>query len=160
LLKAKYGCTVKRINLIRSSIFFIVVVLFVTFSRTVLSAEKKSDDEKQIIRLEMKWLSSLHNKATLDTILASDFIHPVPQGIFLTKDQHINWVVNHPDLSGDIQKFDTLFVRIYNNIGIASGIVATYDHKGKIIRKSIFTDVFVKKSGKWHAVNAQENLIH
>jgi hypothetical protein len=149
----------KRLNLFISSTLIIMVFLLVLVPKTIFPSGRKSDGQQKIIRLEMKWLSSLHSKATLDTILASDFIHPVPQGIFLTKDQHINWTVNHPNLSGDIQKFDTLFVRIYNNTGIASGIVATYDNKGKIIRKSIFTDVFVKIDGKWRAVNAQENLI-
>ena len=150
----------KRINLLISSSLFSMAFLLLIVPQTIFPAGKKSDDKQQIIRLEMKWLSSLHSKAGLDTILAPEFIHPIPQGIFLTKDEHINWAINHPDLSRNVQKFDTLFVRIYNNIGIASGIVATYDHKGKIVRKSIFTDVFVKKSGKWHAVNAQENLIH
>ena len=133
--------------------------LLVISSGSIFPKGKSSNDKEQIIKIEITWLASLHDKTTLDSILANDFIHPVPQGIFLTKDQHINWAVNHPDLSGNIQKFDTLFVRIYNNTGIANGIVATYNKHGKLIRRSIFTDVFIRKNGRWQAVNGQENLI-
>jgi Domain of unknown function (DUF4440) len=149
----------KRINLIGKSLLISAAFLLVIFHWTIFAAGKKSDDEKQIIKLELKWLGSLHSKAALETILAPDFIHPVQQGIFLTKEQHINWAVDHPNLEGIIQKFDTLFVRIYGNTGIASGIVATLNKNGKLIRRSIFTDVFIRRKGKWQAVNAQENLI-
>jgi hypothetical protein len=149
----------KRINLLISFSLISMAFLLSIVPQTIFPAGKKSDDKQQIIRLEVKWLSSLHSKAGLDTILAPGFIHPIPQGIFLTKDEHINWAINHPDLSGNVQKFDTLFIRIYNNTGIGSGIVATYDIKGKIIRRSIFTDIFIKMKGRWQAVSAQENLI-
>jgi len=137
-----------------------LVLLLMVFVRPVLSGGKISADQQQIIKLEKNWLALLHSRPVLDTILAPDFIHPVSQGIFLTKDQHINWAVNHPDLTGNIQKFDTLLVRVYENVGIANGIVVTFNMKGKLIRKSIFTDVFIKRNDKWQAVNAQENLVH
>lgn len=136
-----------------------LVFLLIIFSRTTSSKGKISDDRQQIIGLEETWLASLHNKTVLDSVLAPDFIHPVSQGIFLTKSQHINWVVNHPDINHSFQKFDTLFVRVYKNTGIANGIVATYDRNGKLIRRSIFTDVFIKRKNRWQAVNGQENLI-
>ncbi|MCL5031306.1 MAG: nuclear transport factor 2 family protein [Bacteroidetes bacterium] len=142
------------------SIFFLLQTSFIFPSSSQTSNKKNGKNEKQqIIDLENKWLSDLHNVVSLDTILAPDFIHPVSQEIFLTKTQHINWAKSHPLPAGITQKFDTLQVRIYGNVGIANGIVETFDPNGKSIRKSIFTDVFVKRYGKWQAVNAQENVV-
>ena len=149
----------KRLEYLKLIKFCCLSFLLVIFSRSIFPKGKSSNDREQIIKIEKTWLASLHDKTALDTILANDFVHPVTNGIFLTKDQHINWVVNHPDLSGNIQKFDTLFVRIYNNTGIANGIVATLNKHGKLIRRSIFTDVFIRRNGSWQAVNGQENLI-
>lgn len=149
----------KRLNSFKVGTLISLIFLFMIFSRATSSKSKISDDQQQIIRLEKTWLASLHNKTVLDSVLAPDFIHPIPQGAFLTKSQHINWAVNHPDLNHNFQKFDTLFVRVYKNTGIANGIVATYDRNGKLIRRSIFTDVFIKRKDRWQAVNGQENLI-
>lgn len=120
---------------------------------------KTMDDKKHITQLEHSWLNSLHNKTALDSILASDFVHPVPGGVFLTKNQHIGWAASHPSPEDYHYNFDTLSVRVYGNAAIANGIVAVDDNHGKLIRRSIFTDVFIKRNGKWQAVNAQENLV-
>ena len=140
---------------------FGVLFLFIlsqTFS--LCSSKSQHKKEKQrIIEIEKKWLKNLHNADSLNSILADDFIHPVSQGIFLTKSQQINCATNHPLPKGMTQKFDSLRVRIYGNVGIASGIVETVDPQGKSASKSIFTDVFIKQKGIWQAVNAQENVI-
>ncbi len=131
----------------------------VQISASYSQSSKQEKEKQQIIDLENKWLNNLHNADSLNLILALDFVHPVPQGIFLTKTQHINWAKSHPLPAGITQKFDTLQVRIFDSVGIANGIVETFDSSGKSIRKSIFTDVFVKRNRRWQAVNAQENLV-
>ena len=117
-------------------------------------------DKEEIIKLEKIWLKHLHNKTALDTILAPDFVHVLPQGVFINKAQQIDWVVSHPMKSGYSQKFDSLNVRIYNDSAIVNGIVLTNNKEGKLIGKSIFTDIFIKRQGKWQAVNAQENSFY
>lgn len=149
-------------------LFIVVCGLFLFMQYSEILSQSKSNLLKknysitaveQIKNIELTWLENLHNKIALDTILADDFIHVLPQGILITKSQHINWIANHPLPSGYTQKFDTLSVRVYGSTGIANGIVETRDQNGKSIHKSIFTDVFFKRNGKWQAVNAQENNI-
>ena len=52
------------------------------------------------------------------------------------------------------------------NVGIVNGIVLTTDEQGPSrtganpeVERSIFTDVFVRRNGRWEAVNAQENAV-
>ena len=50
-------------------------------------------------------------------------------------------------------------VRVYGDVGIANGIVLTTDEQGRELERIIFTDVFVRRNGRWEAVNAQENPV-
>ena len=144
--------------------FCLAAVLFFSYTSLASSFLNKkkqgaSGDKEQIVKIEKDWLQNLHKRSLLDEILAPDFIHVVSQGAFLTKAQHINWAVKHAEPKGYKQKFDTLFVRIYGIIAIASGIVETFNQNDVSIRKSAFTDVFLKQNGRWQVINAQENLI-
>jgi len=90
----------------------------------------------------------------LDAILAPDFLHVVPVGI-ITKNEQLVFMRKNPAPKQNPEKhFEDLRVRIYGEIGIVNGIVVeTSDGKS---RRTLFTDVFVFRSGKWQAVNAQE----
>ena len=48
-------------------------------------------------------------------------------------------------------------MRIYGTAAIVNGMVVTNDKAGKVLNKSVFTDVFAYRNGRWQAVNAQEN---
>jgi len=54
---------------------------------------------------------------------------------------------------------DQMQVRVYGDVGIANGIVLTTDEQGRELERIIFTDVFVRRNGRWEAVNAQENAV-
>jgi len=99
------------------------------------------------------------NAATLDRILASDFVHVVPVDHFLTKQEHIDWVIKHPEPKDRHTRFDKLHVRLYGDVGIVNGSVIASDLNGKQIDRTMFTDVFVCRDGRWQAVNGQENGI-
>lgn len=112
-------------------------------------------DRKALISLEHEWLAA-RDAATLERILASDFVHPVPSGDFLSKARHIDWMTKHPPPSNLRFDFDRLDVRVYGDTGIANGSVVTKDSDGKEIARNLFTDVFVYRDGRWQAVNGQE----
>ncbi len=152
---------IKRMSIFGGIFLFIFTTNKFCFSKNPSTSRNDSNENRQqVIKLEKSWLKNLHNKTALDSILAPDFIHVLPQGIFITKEEHIEWEVKHPLPVGFSQKFDTLFVRIFGNTGVANGIVETFNNKGNSIYKSIFTDVFEKRNGKWQVVNAQENVVH
>src|SRR2546426_11308068 len=83
-------------------------------------------DRQALIDLENVWLTA-DDARTLDRILASDFVHPVPTGDFLTKAQHIEWFTTHPRPSNLKPRFERLDIRLYGDVGIANGTVVTSD---------------------------------
>ncbi len=44
-------------------------------------------DREGLAAIERQWLASEHDSAALGRILADDFLHPVPAGVFLTNAQ-------------------------------------------------------------------------
>jgi len=115
-------------------------------------------DQKTVEILEKQWLAAEHDRAALDTILAKDFVHPVSAGVFLTKPQHIDWAVTHQAPKDRRQQFDQLQVRVYGSAAVVTGMVIATDGAGHE-DKTVFTDVFAKRNGRWQAVNAQENPV-
>ena len=112
-------------------------------------------DQQQLVALENEWLTA-QDYATLDRILAPDFVHPVPTGDFLTKAQHLAWFTKHPPPANLKFRFGRLEVRLYGDFGIANGTVITSDENSKELSRNVFTDVFAYRNGRWQAINAQE----
>jgi hypothetical protein len=120
-------------------------------SREPKSAEKS---KQELLALETRWLQVENDPMALEGILAPDFLHVVP-GAIITKDQHLQFLREHPAGGQRPEKrFEDLHVRVYGDAGIVNGaVIETTDH-GE--RKTLFTDVFAYRDGKWQAVSAQE----
>jgi len=114
-------------------------------------------DRDALIALENDWLKNEHNAAELEHILAEDFLHPVVTGDVLTKAQHIQFSSTHLPPSDLPKHLEDLQVRIYGDVGIVNGSVVATNKNGNIAAKTVFTDVFVYRDGRWQAINAQEN---
>jgi Domain of unknown function (DUF4440) len=136
-----------------------IVTIALTPSQTLVGVSSQQHsaarDRQTLIDLENEWFNA-NDAQTLDRILASDFVHPVFTGDFLTKAQHIEWVTKHPRPANLKPRFERLDIRLYGDIGIANGIVVTSDEHGTDIGKSVFTDVFTYRDGRWQAINGQE----
>jgi Domain of unknown function (DUF4440) len=113
------------------------------------------DSEQVIKALEQRWLDNETNPAVLSTILADDFVHVLPTG-FISKADQLDWLKRHPQTPPADRHFEELRVRIYGSTAIANGIVVSRRPGAASPKKTIFTDVFVKRAGVWQAVNAQE----
>ena len=116
-------------------------------------------DRTSIEILEHDWLAHESDRASLERILADDFVHVVPEGVFLTKEQHLEWALKYPRPSNRRTHFEDLRVRVYGDAAIATGIVDNSDAAGADVHRTVFTDVFVYRAGAWKAVNAQENVL-
>jgi hypothetical protein len=145
-----------------------VLVSFLAATLSALWAARASDrgnqrsverDRQALILLENEWLGTEHNAATLERILAADFVHPVLTGNFLNKTQHIYYSTKYLPPANLKNRFEQMNVRLYGDVGVVNGIVVTSDEHGKDVDKSIFTDVFVYRDGRWQAINAQENRV-
>lgn len=115
-------------------------------------------DRQALVALENEWLSNVRDPAVLERILAADFVHAISTGDFLTKAEHISWCVAHPLALDRKSHFERLDVRVFGDLGIASGIVWIRDGT-KDINRSVFTDVFAFRAGRWQAIQAQETTI-
>ena len=120
-------------------------------SRGPRSAEQA---KQELLSLENRWLQVENDPVALEDILAPDFLHVVPVGI-VTKEEHIRFLREHPAPGQHTHKrFEDLHVRIYGDTGIVNGTVIETTDRGE--RKTLFTDVFAYRDGKWQAVTAQE----
>lgn len=105
--------------------------------------------------LERHWLEVENNPTALDEILADDFLHVLPIGV-ITKREQLDFMRSHPAPKAPAMKrFDDLRVRVFGTAAVATGIVVATTPDGTT-QKTVFTDVFAYRNGKWHAVNAQE----
>ena len=136
-----------------------VLMLLAGFAAMNVAAQRRdlNADRQAIIALEELWLNA-YDASTLDRILANDFRHPVVTGQFLTKQQHIDWMVAHPPPPTRKARFEQMDVRLFGDVAIAAGIVVT-DGVTPAPLRTIFTDVFVRRNSRWQAISAQENEI-
>jgi hypothetical protein len=120
-------------------------------SREPKSAEKS---KQELPTLENRWLQVEDDPVALEDILAPDFLHVVP-GAIITKAQHLQFLRQHSAGGQRSEKhFEDLHVRVYDEAGIVNGAVIKTTEHGE--RKTLFTDVFAYRHGKWQAVSAQE----
>ena len=117
-------------------------------------APRVTPQQQSLIDLEHRWLASEDDPAALESILADDFVHVLPAG-FVTKPEQLQFLRAHPAPPGGQKHFQDLRVRVYGTAGVANGIVVATTPDGAM-RRTIFTDVFAYRDGRWQAVNAQE----
>ncbi len=119
------------------------------------SAGQQTNPEQEVRTLEQHWLENESNPEALEGILADDFIHVVGVGL-VTKREQLDYMRKHPSPEKGDRHFEELRVRVYGDTAIANGIVAAKEPDNLTPRRTGFTDVFVRHSGKWQAVSAQE----
>jgi len=138
---------------------FCVLLFMTVFATQVMIGQTHRDrgfegTRQELIDLENHWLAAEGNPDELESILASDFLHVVPIGIITKRDQ-LNFMREHPSPGPVPRKyFEDIHVRVYGNVGIVNGIVVEAGTSAP--HKTLFTDVFAYRDGRWQAVNAQE----
>lgn len=134
----------------------ISAVLAVAFAvgGVVLRAAEPARAEQEVQAVEERWLSHESDPEVVASILADDFIHVLTVG-FIDKSQHLQYLRQHPGAFPGTKQFEALRVRVYGDTAVATGVVST-DLGTGAPRRFAFTDVFVRRNGKWLAVNAQE----
>ncbi len=122
----------------------------------------QSDVAGHLKHLGRTWDEALVKKdrATLERILADDFLFTGPTGRVGTKQQMIENILS-PDLVMDPFQAEDVKVRIYGTTAILTGSVA---QKGTLRGRPFhytarYTDVYAKRKGSWKVVNAQVTII-
>lgn len=135
-----------------------LAIISTSAGRLAAQSAGGSADSAAVVALEHEWLSA-GDSATLERILAPDFLHPVFTGDIIDKAQHIAFVAAHPTRASTHTRFARLDVRVYGTAAIATGIVDAVQDGKQGVRRTVFTDVFVKRAGRWRAVSAQETEV-
>jgi ketosteroid isomerase-like protein len=118
----------------------------------------RAETERYIIESERQWAESVAtgDTATIERILADDFVGVDPKGPFYDKAKMISdtreapkyFVSNH---ANDIK------VRFYGDTAVAQGSETWERRSGKPRRgRFVWTDTWVKRNGKWQIVAAED----
>jgi ketosteroid isomerase-like protein len=137
-------------------VFSMPALMLVLSMSLSLGARGQSDAAVEEVKaVEQHWLENENNADVVQSILADDFVHVLPIGI-IGKEDHVNFLRKHPNSFPGTKHFEELRVRVYGDAAIATGIVNSVRDSESKPERFAFTDVFVKRAGKWLAVNAQE----
>jgi hypothetical protein len=114
-----------------------------------------ADAAAELRALEDTWLkaATTHDTKTLDALLASDFTHIDYRGRLRSRADALHAPVAPADMR---QTLSDERVRIYDTIGIVTGVNTVTTPGGKEQLRLRFTDVFVRAGSGWQAVSAQE----
>ena len=119
-----------------------------------IAATVPSTDEAAIRSAETVW----HGAATaenLEPLLAEDFVRPMPSGQMWSKAEQIAWLRDRPAPAGFTGRTERLDVRLFGDTAVATGVAVVLDPGGREVDRTIFTNVYVKRSGRWLMVSAQ-----
>ena len=108
--------------------------------------------------MEDDWAKAIKNKdaATLRRIIAEDWVGTDEKGKVLNREQSISQTTSNPDVIESEENFD-MQVRVYGNTAIVIGGGTERGTRNGTAYTDTYrwTDVFVKRSGRWQAVVSQ-----
>lgn len=134
-----------------------VVFAFIFGQSGADSLTRDSQNAAALLMLEQQWLENEHDPDFENQVLADDFIHALPIG-FINKADQIAFDRAHKQPASRVTRhFEDMHARIYGTAGIVNGIVVVNGPDAKEISRTVFTDVFAYRDGRWRAVNSQEN---
>lgn len=125
-------------------------------------AAKSSGAAEQVGKLDRQWFDAVisNNAGGFENIEADDIVVVNPDGSVSNKQQDVG-STRSGDLKFTSGTYDESQVRVYGDTAIVTGhLTVKGTFKGQDISGSYrFTDVFVKRGGKWQAVSAQITMI-
>jgi hypothetical protein len=115
-------------------------------------------NERTVLGIEREWLRALvqRDRATLDRILADDFVDSNWKGELRTKSQMLEGLGTS---SPYLQHLRDVKVDLYRSMAVARGLNEIRDKDGRIVMRIRFTDVLIYRHGNWRAVAAQETAV-
>jgi ketosteroid isomerase-like protein len=121
--------------------------------------------EPQLRELNRQWdeASMGRDTAVLARILADDYVYTDARGAVITKSAYLMSLIKAPDMTQQSFTSDDLGIRVYGDVAVVTG---RSSWKGRSRGKSQFadaqyrfTDVLVKRNGRWQAVATQATAI-
>lgn len=132
--------------------------LLLTVSSLPARSADTKDVEKAIVQMEKDWTEAGIKKdvATLDRILADDWMAIDFEGKTMTKAAAIADMKSGASTNASVE-LGEMKVRVYGDTAIVQGSdTEKSTYKGKDSSGHyVWTDVFVKRNGRWRAVSSQ-----
>jgi Domain of unknown function (DUF4440) len=115
-------------------------------------------DREQILQLERDWTQSFvtMDVAANQRIVADDFFGTEPDGKRITKEDLITEVKTGEALASNHLNEDDVTIRFYGQTAIVNGSESWKRKSDGKTGRFIWTDVFVKRVGKWQVVSSQD----
>lgn len=143
-------------------IHIIAALMLVLFSASLATAQKRAKParhpakriEQTILQLEREIMAAIKNKdtRTLSRILADDFIHRSPAGPDLRRDEFLKQIYSIPVRILMVWG-ENLKVQVYGEFGaVLTGVQrarTASDDGREETSAGAFTDIFVKRKGRW-----------
>jgi hypothetical protein len=133
------------------------VAALIIFPASAFSREMsvQGRDKHTLLRVEQEWLRALveGDRATLDRILADDFVDSNWKGELRTKRQVLQGLGTPRSYS---QHLRAVTIQVYGSMAVVRGLNEISGKNGRIVMRIRFTDVLLYRHGNWQAVVAQE----
>lgn len=130
--------------------------LFATLLSSTVAAYCQNNETDQIKKLNLEWLNAYPKRdtATLNRVLANDFLLTTDRGRVVTK-QTLIYGIAQSAATVTFQN-DTVIVRMFGNTALLTGFGTSINtDEGKIDKgQNCYSAVFVKRNGTWQAVES------
>lgn len=124
----------------------------------VACASGSGTAERELIALEHRWVAALatDDRAALDDLLADDFRDTTASGAVHTKGDVL--AGRRAGAGYRSIALEDLLVRVHGATAIVDGVNVLRAIDGGSVVRIRFTDVLLRRRGRWRAVAAQETL--
>jgi hypothetical protein len=135
----------------------VLMVISGVLSGHAVAEDGNRQDRQQILSLEREWIQSYvaNDAGPLQHIVADDFLGTEPDGKRVTKADLIAEMKGPGEVASDRLNEDDVTIRFYGATAVVNASESWKLKDGKSGRY-IWTDVFVKRNGKWQVVASQD----
>ena len=125
-------------------------------------AQKRNATEQEVLKASQALgEASLIKKdrATMERLYADDYMYVHSNGTVHNKAQDIAESMS-PDQAWTAHKSEDLKVHVYGNVAIVTGVsTLTGSAKGYVSGPRRFTEVWVRRAGRWQEVGGQSTIV-
>lgn len=112
-------------------------------------------DKRQIREIERQWAETAvtGDGSVLEKILADDFLGTDPQGKLYSKAEAIKGATGPAAFESN--RLNEIKIRFFGNVAVVQGS-ETFKRKDGKTGRFVWTDVMVKRTGRWQVVAAED----
>ena len=126
------------------------------------SAQKPNANEQDVLKAT-KALNEASlikkDRTTMDRLYAADYMYTHSNGTVNNKAQEMAEYMSS-DMKWTAHKSDDLKVRMYHDVAIVTGLsTLTGSAKGYVSGPRRFTEVWVRRNGRWQTVGGQSTIV-